>query len=94
MTKQEKKFRELFNSEDIQEQMKRLDRAGVPAVQRATSIMALRRIHERLAYVRDYSEMMRLVVDRIKYHVTEVIRDEGIAAREQKVDKTWHHSTI
>ncbi|MAH50656.1 hypothetical protein CMI37_32855 [Candidatus Pacearchaeota archaeon] len=75
MTKQEKKFREHFNSEDIQEQMERLDKAGVSAVQRATSIMALRRIHKNVIFGQDGKPFEEAMVDRFLHHVDVVIKE-------------------
>jgi len=85
MDKQEKKFREFFQDIYIQFDMKRLDRAGVSPVTRATSIMALRRIFNKGEVNESFVSNNQIDVRHSHYiidfakHVNAVIKEMEVA---------------
>jgi hypothetical protein len=76
----EAKFREFFHEYRIQDMMKRLDKAGVSPVVRATSIMALRRIFNEGEF-NESNELTDLGKCFIKFnhHVKAIIEEMEVA---------------
>ncbi|QDP60286.1 MAG: hypothetical protein Unbinned834contig1000_52 [Prokaryotic dsDNA virus sp.] len=86
MDKQEKKFREFFQDPNIQFDMRRLDKAGVSAVQRATAIMALRRMFNTYVTMNMKGHDLRLnkhdegfTNHSFQHHVDAVIKEMEVA---------------
>jgi hypothetical protein len=75
MTKEEKQFREFFQNPSVQFDMKRLNEAGVSAVQRATSIMALRRMFNTYVTMNIEGRQRYSANDSFQHHVDEVINE-------------------